>query len=117
MKSGKTSTVTLVSVTPNMLELVWIGWHLVKGDGFPEIKTIEDVKREVPRDELIKFFRNMMTQWPPIMEWITFVWLFDQVSRAFCAQLERHRIGTSFFEKTLMGTSIGEFAEMNNFTN
>ena len=70
--------VTLMSSTNLPLETVYSVWEASKGIG--PLKTPEQIKAEVPREEIEKLFRAVIAQHIPIGEHVDFVFMLENIS-------------------------------------
>lgn len=84
--------VTLVTHTANPLEAVYVVWEASKEDG--QLLSVEDVKRDVPPEDVRELFRRVIAQRIPIGEHCDFVFMIEGINIAWREQAVRHRIGT-----------------------
>jgi thymidylate synthase ThyX len=87
-----TPKVTLVTHTANPLETVYVVWEASKAEN--RLMTVDEVKRNVPPEEVRKLFRAVLAQRIPIGEHCDFVFMIENVSVSWREQAVRHRIGT-----------------------
>jgi hypothetical protein len=85
--------VTLMTHTALPLETVFAVWEASKSDR--PLRTPQQIKDEVPREEIVKLFNAVIAQRIPIGEHIDFVFMFEHISISWREQAVRHRIGTT----------------------
>lgn len=85
--------VTLVTWTKDPLETVYTVWEASKTED--PLMSTDDVKRNIPREEVEKLFRAVIAQRIPIGEHVDFVFMIENVSVSWREQAVRHRIGTN----------------------
>ncbi len=88
----KTPRARLVTFTQDPLETVYAVWEASKNTG--PLMTTEEVKKNVPREEVEKLFRAVIAQHIPIGEHCDFVFMLENISVSWREQAVRHRIGT-----------------------
>lgn len=86
--------VTLINPPQHVMEVVYILWQRSKIDG-PTPLNVEDVKRDVPRQEVEDLFWQVLRQHIPIAEQVHFTFMLDGISISLREQMVRHRIGTA----------------------
>jgi thymidylate synthase (FAD) len=86
--------VTLVSSTPDPMEVIYILWERSKTDQ-PTPLDVATVKRDVPKAKLEQLFWQVLRQHIPIAEQIHFTFMLDGISISLREQMVRHRIGTA----------------------
>lgn len=84
--------VTLVTWTQDPLETVYAIWEQSKNEA--PLVSVEDVKRNVPTEDVEKLFRAVIAQRIPIGEHVSFVFVLENISISWREQAVRHRIGT-----------------------
>lgn len=89
----KTPQVKLVSHTALPLETVFSVWEQSKSVGTP-FRSPEQIRREVPHEEVVKLFRSVIEQRIPVGEHIDFIFELENISISWREQAVRHRIGT-----------------------
>jgi hypothetical protein len=88
----KTPKVTLLSWANLPLETVYAVWEASKGER--PLMTPQQVKDNVPPEDVRKLFRAVIMQKIPIGEHLDFVFMFENISVSWREQAVRHRIGT-----------------------
>lgn len=96
--------VTLITWTKDPLETVYSVWDASKTEA--PLMTPEDVKANVPPEEVEELFRAVIAQRIPIGEHVDFVFMIENVSVSWREQAVRHRIGTTPSPERL-GADIG----------
>lgn len=98
-------SVTLVNHTPDPLTtLIWTKstrLHMTAGS-FGEI-------RDMPMEDKMAELEYMKSTIKSSWEFVDFIFLIENVSRAFTHQLVRHRVGTSFAQQTQRSIKLSEF--------
>lgn len=97
--------VTLISHTPNALAtLVYTKSTRLKmtATGFDEILAM-------PEEKLLEEWEYMKNTIKSSWEFLEFLFLIEDVSRAFTHQLVRHRIGTKFAQQSQRTVDMGGF--------
>lgn len=92
MEKYQTPKVTLLTHTNLPLETVYSVWDASKGTG--KLRSPEEVKATVPKEEVEKLFRAVIAQRIPIGEHVDFVFMLEHISVSWREQAVRHRIGT-----------------------
>lgn len=106
-KTGYTKQpkVTLVTHTKDPLEAIALGidiWHMAVGDIDPFSLT---------EGEMLNKFRWLLKQpHQTPFEYVNFVFLIENVSRAWQQQMTRHRVGFSYSIQSLRVIDVGNFA-------
>lgn len=94
--------VTLINSTPNPLQTVAAALYMTRG----QIKNIS----EIPQQEAEYVFEETTkSKLTAMWEFVSFMFLIDDATRAFTHQLVRHRIGTSFMQESMRITDKGTF--------
>ncbi len=69
---------------------------------YQKIKDMTDIQKE---EELEYVFGSIGSSW----EFVDYVFLIEDVTRAFTHQLVRHRVGTSFAQQSLRTVNVADF--------
>jgi len=97
-------TVTLLSSTPNALEVLLYTKNTrlqMTGHGLTDIMAWPEEKKA----EQLRYMRNtIQSSW----EFVDYTFAIEGVTRAFTHQLVRHRVGTSFAQQTQRGLQMEE---------
>jgi hypothetical protein len=93
MEEFKTPKVSLVTHTALPLETVYSVWEQSKTVGTP-FRSPEQIRAEVPREDIVKLFRSVIEQRIPVGEHIDFIFELENISISWREQAVRHRIGT-----------------------
>lgn len=97
--------VSLLNYTQNAKEILIFSKKIRlmnSADDFNKIINMEDNKK----DEEIKYVFNTIGS---SLEFVDYVFLIEEVTRAFTHQLIRHRVGTSFAQQSLRTVDMGDF--------
>ena len=109
----KKPEVTLFSWTKDPLQAIALGidiWHAQDVSG-------RAIQMEYTDDELKEKFRWLLKQpHQTPFEYLHFVWVIKNCSRAFQQQLTRHRIGFSYSIQSLRVVDPGNFADEGRYT-
>lgn len=92
MINNQEPKVTLLSHTELPLETVYSVWEASKGEA--PLRTPEQIRREVPPEEVETLFRAVIAQRIPVGEHVDFVFMLENISVSLREQIVRHRIGT-----------------------
>ena len=122
----KEPEVTLVSATDNPLLAIYTGWKIMTDPDWPKTsEVIKDYLAEhvagrscdvIPDDELKRVFHEALASpRKGVLEYVHFMFLVENVSRAFQQQLTRHRIGFSYSIQSLRMVDPGKFATEQNY--
>ncbi len=105
----KEAQVTLISSTPSPLRVIAAAIDIWHHQDFAE--------RQYTEHELEDKFRWLLKQpHQTPLEFVSLVWIFKNVSRAFQQQLTRHRIGFSYSIQSLRVVNVGSFAAEGRYT-
>lgn len=103
--------VTLFSHTKDPLACIALGFDAWSAKKMPTEVTYWS------REELEERFRKTLTiPHQTNFEYVSFTWVIDNVSRAFQAQLIRHRVGFSYSIQSLRQISVEDFAARGAYT-
>lgn len=91
--SNPTPKVTLLTWTKDPLETVYSVWEASKTEG--KLRTPEEIKEQVPHEEVEELFRAVIAQRIPVGEHVDLVYMMENVSVSWREQAVRHRIGVT----------------------
>ena len=89
--------VTLIDYTKNARELLILSKNTRHLGDFDSFEQILDLTERKKTEELEYVFNTISSSW----EFVTYTFLFQEVTRAFTHQLVRHRVGTAFAQESL----------------
>jgi len=91
--SNPTPKVTLLTWTKDPLETVYSVWEASKTED--KLRTPEEIKEQVPHEEVEELFRAVIAQRIPVGEHVDLVYMMENVSVSWREQAVRHRIGVT----------------------
>lgn len=105
----KTPKVTLLTHTELPLETIYAVWDASKSEG--QLKTPQEVRDTVTREEVVELFKSVIAQRIPVGEHVDFVFMLENVSVSWREQAVRHRIGTKISPESLGLDIIPDLAD------
>jgi len=105
----KTPKVTLLTHTNLPLETIYSVWEASKGEA--SLRSPQEIRDTVSRDDVVKLFKAVIAQKIPVGEHVDFVFMLENVSVSWREQAVRHRIGTKVSPETLGVDIIPDLAD------